>query len=342
MFAVITVALISGAVADRMKFGAWVAFTALWATLVYFPVAHWVFNFGVLQEDGSFAEAPAAGSCSGSARSTSRAARPCHINAGAAALALVLVLGKRKGFSREPMRPHNLPLVMLGAGLLWFGWFGFNAGSALAASGTAALALVNTQVATAAALVAWIGTERLRDGHATTLGAASGAVAGLVAITPACAAVKPVGALLIGLVAGRRLRAGRHPEAPAGLRRLARRRRRPPRRRARRHADDRLVASEASPAGPGSCSAAAAGLLARPGGRRPRRPGLLLPRHARPRLAHQGGPGPAHPRGGRGDRHRPDAARRERVRAHRDRRGGARRSHGPATAAVRPTSVEVH
>ena len=202
MFAVITVALISGAVADRMKFGAWVAFTVLWATLVYFPVAHWVFNFGVLQEDGTFAEGTGGWIVQRLGALDFAGGTAVHINAGAAALALVLVLGKRKGFGREPMRPHNLPLVVLGAGLLWFGWFGFNAGSALGATGTAALALVNTQVATAAALVAWIATERLRDGHATTLGAASGAVAGLVAITPACASVKPLGALLIGLVAG--------------------------------------------------------------------------------------------------------------------------------------------
>lgn len=202
MFAALTVALISGAVADRMKFGAWVAFTVLWASLVYFPVAHWVFNFGVLQEDGSFAEGTGGWIVQGIGAIDFAGGTAVHINAGAAALALVLVLGKRRGFGKEPMRPHNLPLVMLGAGLLWFGWFGFNAGSALGATGTAALALLNTQVATAAAVVAWIGTERLRDGHATTLGAASGAVAGLVAITPACAAVKPLGALLIGLVAG--------------------------------------------------------------------------------------------------------------------------------------------
>jgi Amt family ammonium transporter len=202
MFAVITVALISGAVADRMKFGAWVAFTVLWASLVYFPVAHWVFNFGVPQEDGSFAEGTGGWIVQRLGALDFAGGTAVHINAGAAALALVLVLGRRRGFGKEPMRPHNLPLVMLGAGLLWFGWFGFNAGSALGATGTAALALVNTQVATAAAVLAWIGTERLRDGHATTLGAASGAVAGLVAVTPACAAVKPVGALLIGLMAG--------------------------------------------------------------------------------------------------------------------------------------------
>ncbi len=210
MFAIITVALISGAVADRMKFGAWVAFTAIWSTVVYFPVAHWVFAFGVAEDGGE-----GAGASGGLFAANSggwivnrlgaldfAGGTAVHINAGAAALALVLVLGKRKGFAKEPMRPHNLPFVMLGSGLLWFGWFGFNAGSALAANGLASLAFVNTQVATGAALIAWIGTERLRDGHATTLGAASGAVAGLVAITPAAGAVNPLGAILIGLVAG--------------------------------------------------------------------------------------------------------------------------------------------
>ena len=210
MFAIITVALISGAVADRMKFGSWVAFTVLWSTVVYFPVAHWVFAFGVAEEDGAGAGASAGLFAENSGgwivnrlgALDFAGGTAVHINAGAAALALILVLGKRRGFGKEAMRPHNLPFVMLGSGLLWFGWFGFNAGSALAANGVAALALVNTQVAAAAALVAWIGTERLRDGHATTLGGASGAVAGLVAITPACGAVNPLGAIAIGLVAG--------------------------------------------------------------------------------------------------------------------------------------------
>ncbi len=211
MFAVITLALISGAIADRMKFGAWVAFSVLWVSVVYFPVAHWVFAFGSPLEDGGTG---GAGAASGYTAGTGgwivselgaldfAGGTAVHINAGAAALALVLVLGKRRGFGRDPMRPHNLPLVMIGTGILWFGWFGFNAGSALGANGVAGLAFVNTQVATAAGLLAWIGTERLRDGHATTLGAASGAVAGLVAITPACGAVTPVGAILVGLVAG--------------------------------------------------------------------------------------------------------------------------------------------
>ena len=212
MFAVITLALISGAVADRMKFGAWVLFSIIWVSIVYFPVAHWVFAFGVPVYDSG--EPGGAGAAAGYIAGTGgwivsklgaldfAGGTAVHINAGAAALALILVLGVRKGFGRDPMRPHNLPLVMIGTGILWFGWFGFNAGSALGANGIAGLAMVNTQVATAAGLLAWIGTERLRDGHATTLGAASGAVAGLVAVTPACGAVTPVGAILVGLAAG--------------------------------------------------------------------------------------------------------------------------------------------
>jgi len=211
MFAIITLALISGAVADRMKFGSWVLFSILWATIVYFPVAHWVFAFGTPitgnQAGGAGAAQAYVAGTGGWIVSKLGAldfagGTAVHINAGAAGLALVLVLGKRKGFGRDPMRPHNLPLVMIGTGLLWFGWFGFNAGSALAANGLAGLAFINTQVATAAAALAWIGTERLRDGHATTLGVASGAVAGLVAITPACGSVSPVGAIVVGLVAG--------------------------------------------------------------------------------------------------------------------------------------------
>ncbi|MBV6703370.1 ammonium transporter [Kitasatospora aureofaciens] len=193
MFAIITPALISGAIADRAKFSAWGLFVALWVTVVYFPVAHWVFftdggkggwlgdRNGVIDFAGGTA---------------------VHINAGVAGLALCLVLGKRVGFKKDPMRPHSLPLVMLGSGLLWFGWFGFNAGSALAANGVAAMALVNTQVATGAALVGWLIFEKLKHGAFTTLGAASGAVAGLVAITPACGSVSPLGAVAIGLIAG--------------------------------------------------------------------------------------------------------------------------------------------
>lgn len=196
IFAAITVALISGSIADRAKFGAWMVFAGIWATLVYFPVAHWVFAFDnfVAKTGGWIANDLGALDFAGGTA--------VHINAGAAGLALAIILGKRVGFGRVPMRPHSLPLVMLGAALLWFGWFGFNAGSAIASNGTAGLALLNTIGATTAAVLAWLLVEKLRDGHATSLGAASGVVAGLVAITPACAAVNASGALIIGAVAG--------------------------------------------------------------------------------------------------------------------------------------------
>jgi Amt family ammonium transporter len=200
MFAIITVALISGAIADRAKFSTWCVFVALWATLVYFPVAHWVFYFGEgVNDDGSYikpgwiVELGALDFAGGTA---------VHINAGAAALALCLVLGKRRGWRKDPMRPHNLTLVFLGTGLLWFGWFGFNAGSAVAANNTAGVTFLNTQVATAAAVIGWLLIERIRDGHFTSLGAASGAVAGLVAITPSCNTVNPMGAIAIGVITG--------------------------------------------------------------------------------------------------------------------------------------------
>jgi Amt family ammonium transporter len=193
MFAIITPALISGAIADRAKFGAWMLFVAIWATVVYFPVAHWVFFFDGGNGGWIGDRLGALDFAGGTA---------VHVNAGAAALALALVLGKRHGWPKEQFKPHNLPLVLLGAGLLWFGWFGFNAGSAVAANGQAAVAFLNTQVATAGALIAWLLVEKLRDGHATTLGGASGAIAGLVAITPACASVNPLGAIVVGVVAG--------------------------------------------------------------------------------------------------------------------------------------------
>jgi ammonium transporter, Amt family len=186
-FAIITVALISGAIADRAKFGAWTVFTVGWATLVYFPVAHWVWGGGWLSSLGI--EDFAGGTV-------------VHVNAGSAGLALAIVLGKRRGWGKDPMRPHNLPLVLLGAGLLWFGWFGFNAGSELGVDGTTALAFMNTQIATAAAAGGWLLVERFRDGKPTTLGIASGAVAGLVAITPACAFIAPWAAIVLGLLAG--------------------------------------------------------------------------------------------------------------------------------------------
>lgn len=198
MFAIITPALISGAIADRAKFSAWAIFVALWSTVVYFPVAHWVFAFGNKVGDtvtgvGYLASKGVQDFAGGTA---------VHINAGAAGLALAIILGKRIGWRKESMRPHSLPLVMLGAALLWFGWFGFNAGSSLAANGIAGLAFINTQVATAGAVLGWLFVEKLRNGHATSLGAASGAVSGLVAITPACAFVAPWAAVVIGFIAG--------------------------------------------------------------------------------------------------------------------------------------------
>jgi Amt family ammonium transporter len=198
VFAIITVALISGAIADRAKFSTWMIFTVIWGTLVYFPVAHWVFDF-----DGFSGENHVGGWIANTLKAIDFAGGTAvHINAGAAGLALALILGQRIGFRRDPMRPHNLTLVMLGAGLLWCGWFGFNAGSAIAANGAAASTWVNTMVATGAASLGWLITERIRDGHATSLGAASGIVAGLVAITPSCSSVSPIGAIIVGAVAG--------------------------------------------------------------------------------------------------------------------------------------------
>lgn len=188
MFAVITVALISGSIADRANFWTWLTFAAIWMTVVYSPVAHWVWG-----EGGWIGELGAIDFAGGTA---------VHVNAGAAGLALALVLGRRRDFGKGSHKPHNLPLVMIGAGLLWFGWFGFNAGSAYGANMAAGVALVNTVAATAAAMLAWLVVEKARDGHATSLGAASGVVAGLVAITPACGALNPMGSLLLGIAAG--------------------------------------------------------------------------------------------------------------------------------------------
>jgi Amt family ammonium transporter len=198
VFAIITVALISGSIADRAKFGSWMVFAALFSVLVYFPVAHWVFDANK-DANGNFI----GGWLNHLGVIDFAGGTAVHINAGAAGLALALVLGKRRGFGKDPNhRPHNLPFVMLGAGLLWFGWFGFNAGSALAANGTAAFAWINTLVAPCAAVLGWLIVEKIRDGHATSLGAASGAVAGLVAITPACAAISPLYAIILGVLAG--------------------------------------------------------------------------------------------------------------------------------------------
>ena len=196
LFAAITVALISGAFADRMKFGGWMVFAGIWATLVYFPVAHWVFAFD--SADGSVKGGWIANKLKAIDFAGGTAV---HINAGIAALAVLFVLGKRHAFP-HPHRPHNLPLTMLGAGMLYFGWFGFNGGSALAATNGASVVVLNTMVATCAGICGWLATERFREGHATSLGAASGMIAALVAITPACGAVSPLGAVAIGALAG--------------------------------------------------------------------------------------------------------------------------------------------
>ncbi|TFH20050.1 MAG: ammonium transporter [Acidimicrobiales bacterium] len=188
MFAVITPALITGATADRLKFGAYALLIAVWSVLVYAPVARWVFN-----PNGWIYEMGALDFAGGAA---------IHINAGVAALAVVLVIGNRRGHGSEPMPPHNLPFTMLGTGILWFGWMGFNAGSALAADGVAAQAVVNTQLAAAAGMLGWLLVERIKRGHATTLGAASGAVAGLVAVTPCAGFVGGASPMIIGAIAG--------------------------------------------------------------------------------------------------------------------------------------------
>src|SRR4051794_9455176 len=186
-FAIITPALITGATADRLKFSAYAVFIAVWLVLVYSPVAHWVFAGGWLAEMGALDFAGGA---------------VVHINAGAAALALVLILGRRRGYLDHSMPPHNLPMTMIGTGILWFGWAGFNAGSALAANGVAAVALMNTFLAASAAMLGWLVVERIKEGKATTLGAASGAVAGLVAITPCAGFVGGMAPIYIGAITG--------------------------------------------------------------------------------------------------------------------------------------------
>ncbi|MDP9028228.1 MAG: ammonium transporter [Actinomycetota bacterium] len=191
-FAIITVALISGAIADRARFGAWMVFAGLWVTLVYFPVASWVFNLG-----------PDGGWIQGALHVNDFAGGTAvHINAGAAGLALAIVLGRRVGFAKGMVKPHNVPLTLLGASLLWFGWFGFNAGSEAAVDGVAATAWINTLAAPAAATLGWLIVEKFKDGKATSIGAASGAVSGLVAITPACNILTPFWGMVLGLLVG--------------------------------------------------------------------------------------------------------------------------------------------
>jgi ammonium transporter, Amt family len=197
LFAAITVALISGAAADRMKFSAWMVFAGLWAVLVYFPVAHWVFAV-----NGTVTPDATGGWIANSLKAIDFAGGTAvHINAGAAALAVAIVLGKSASWGKL-RKPHNVPLTLLGAGLLWAGWYAFNGGSALSAGNSAAIVMVTTFVATCAATLAWLAVEKVKDGHVTGVGAAAGAITGLVAITPACGAVTPVGAIILGLIAG--------------------------------------------------------------------------------------------------------------------------------------------
>ena len=199
-FAIITVALISGAIADRAKFGAWMIFAGIWVTLVYFPVASWVFNFTI--GDGPHGYSDGGWSVYGLGVNDFAGGTAVHINAGAAGLALALVLGKRVGFQKGMSKPHNVPLTLLGAALLWFGWFGFNAGSEAAVDGIAGVAWINTLAAPAAAILGWLVVEKFKDGKPTSIGAASGAVAGLVAITPACNILTPGWAIVLGILAG--------------------------------------------------------------------------------------------------------------------------------------------
>ena len=198
-FAVITVALISGAIADRARFGSWMVFAGIWATLVYFPIAGWVFNFtlddsGAIVDGGWLVKDVGLLDFAGGT--------VVEVGSGAAALAVALVLGKRFGFRKGMYAPHNVPLTLIGAGILWFGWFAFNAGSELAADGIASLAFLNTLIAPAAAMLSWAAFERITSGKPTAVGIASGAIAGAVAITPSCAFLDPVWAIVLGLVVG--------------------------------------------------------------------------------------------------------------------------------------------
>ena len=195
LFCVVTIGLVAGAIADRAKFVAWMVFVPVWVTFVYVPIAHWVFAFdGETTEGGWIANDLGAFDFAGGTA--------VEVTSGMSALALALIVGRRVGWRKEPFRPHNLPAVLLGAGLLWFGWYGFNAGSALAANGTAAMALINTTGTATAAMLGWMAVEIIRDKRATSFGAASGAIAGLVAATPSCGTVSPLGSLVVGLVAG--------------------------------------------------------------------------------------------------------------------------------------------
>ncbi|NDZ93256.1 ammonium transporter [Streptomyces sp. SID6673] len=204
-FAVITVALISGSLAERVKFSTWLVFSVVWATIVYFPLSHMVWGGGIMSGAENGFASWMFGTTDGAATVAPidfAGGTVVHINAGMAGLVLAVIIGSRAGFGKTAYRPHNIPFVMLGAALLWFGWFGFNAGSELAADMVAGKVWINTTAATAAAMIGWLAVEWIRDRHPTSVGAASGIVAGLVAITPACGALTPVGSMILGVVAG--------------------------------------------------------------------------------------------------------------------------------------------
>ncbi len=335
MFAVITAALIAGAVAERTRFWPWVIFMVLWTTLVYVPLAHWAFAFnGFAAEQGGW--------MANTLKSLDFAGGTVvEINSGFSALALCLVLGARRGWPREPMRPHNLPAVLLGAGLLWFGWFGFNAGSALAANATAANAFVTTMTASAAAVISWLALEHRLDGRPTSLGAASAAIAGLVGITPACGYVDTIGALVIGLGAGVRVPAGDQAQVPARLRRLAGRAGAARCCGALRHDHDRAVRVQGGE--PGRRGRAVLRRRVRPAvaavGGRAGRAGVRVRGHLPDQLADQGHNRVPGDRRGRGRRDRRGGARRDGLRVLRGRRDGPRRHHvGASTASSREES----
>ena len=345
-FAVITTALISGAIADRVKFSAWLVFVPIWATLSYFPLAHMV--FGCTDDALICTQIGAQDYAGGTA---------VHINAGVAGLVLALVIGKRIGFGREPMRPHNLTLTMLGAALLWVGWYGFNVGSIVFSDDLDAsdqflaetgLTFANTTLATMAAIIGWLVVEKVLHGKATTLGAASGIVAGLVAITPAAGAVNILGALAIGLVSGALCAWAVGLKFKLEVRRLARRGRRPPRRRHRRHRDDRAVLRHRRRGrqhrrwrGRRPVLRRRHRLAGRPGARCPGRGGLVRRRHPADRAGHQVHHGLAHRRGGRGRGHRLRPARRVGLRsAHQPLQRQRRRVSPPRTKSDPSTRTE--
>lgn len=204
-FAVISTALISGALAERVKFSSWLVFVGFWVTFAYFPLAHQVWGGGLLSGASHSIAAWLFGSSHGEAIVEPidfAGGTVVHISAGTAALVLVNIIGKRQSFMRKTQRPHNMPMVIIGTSLLWFGWFGFNGGSSFASDGLAGLAWINTTSSAAAAMLGWLLLERIRDGHATSLGAASGVVAGLVAITPAAGTLTPGTSLILGFIGG--------------------------------------------------------------------------------------------------------------------------------------------